>query len=266
MAEMHEVNRRRWEATAAGYQQLAEADGAWRRCPQEPEVAFEGQALETIRECAGDLTGKKVCVVASGDNYAAFALAGLGAEVTSTDISDKQLQKAASRAAELGLQIRFVQADAADLGALEESSFDLVCSTNGFFVWLADLGVVFSQIARLLKPGGHSVFYDVHPFQRPWKDQAQPLEMDKPYADTTFAYSSGEEGPPCHQFHWTMASILNALVQSGLNVRKVVESPAVNARFWEGPSYGPGEDETLQDWRRNPRAGLPVWLTVAARK
>ncbi len=261
---MHEVNRRHWEVSAPGYQALAEADGAWRRCPQEPEVAFEGRALETIRECVGDLAGKKVCVVASGDNYAAFALAGLGAEVISTDISQRQLDRAACRAAELGLKMRFVQADAADPGALPEGGFDLVISTNGLLVWISDLSLVYGQIARLLRPGGHYVFYDVHPFQRPRKDQVQPLEMEKPYADTMLPYLEDEN--PSYQFHWTMAGIINALVQSGLSPCKIIESSAVNARFWEGFSYGPGKDESLQDWRHNPRAGLPVWLTVAAER
>src|SRR5512142_3335534 len=94
--EMHEVNRRHWEAAASKWRRWREEDGAWRRCPQAPELAFEGQALETIREFTGDLTGKRVCVVASGDNYAAFALAGMGAQVTSVDISSQQLENAAS--------------------------------------------------------------------------------------------------------------------------------------------------------------------------
>ena len=34
----------------------------------------------------------QVCVIGSGDNYAAFALAGLEAAATSTDISEQQLK------------------------------------------------------------------------------------------------------------------------------------------------------------------------------
>ena len=259
--ELHEANRQRWNARAPHWKKLRDEDGAWRRCPQEPHLAFEGQALETILEFTGGLEGKKVCVVGSGDNYAAFALAGLGAEVTSTDISEQQLQEAENRASEIGLHMYFVRADAADLRALPEGNFDLVCSTNGFFVWLADLPTVYSEIARILKPGGHYVFYDSHPFQRPWKDQVQPIEMVKHYWDRDPYESHDDEA---YRFHWTLADILNALTESGLDVRKVVESPPVNSRAWVGASYGPGPDKSLQDWRNNPRAGLPHWLTVAA--
>lgn len=264
VAEMHEVNRRHWDAEADRWKQLREEDGGWRRCPHEPSLAFEGEALETIVEFVGALQGKSVCVVGSGDNYAAFALAGLGAKVTSVDVSEQQLQDAASRASELGLQIDFVRADVADLRSLADGSFDLVCSTNGFFVWLADLPTAFSEVARILEAGGYYVFYESHPFQRPWKNQVKPIEMVKSYWDRE--PHGSHDGEPAYRFHWTLADIINALVESGLDVRRVVESAPVNSRAWEGPSYGPGTDEGLQDWRNNARAGLPHWLTVAAVK
>jgi SAM-dependent methyltransferase len=262
--QAHDANRRHWDAMALDWKRLRDQDGLWRRCHQEPRLAFEGRALETLRECAGDLREKRVCVVGSGDNYAAFALAGLGAQVTSVDISEQQLQIAAARASELGLRIRFVRADAAELHCLADSSFDLVCSTNGFLIWLADLNTVFSEIARVLEVGGCYVFYDLHPFQRPWSDQVAPIEMSKPYWDRR-PYDSGADAETC-EFHWALADILNALAGARLILRRVIESPAADSRFWQGHSYVPGSDAGLLDWRRNPRAGLPVWLTVAAVK
>jgi SAM-dependent methyltransferase len=262
--KMHAANRQQWEAGADEWRRLRDEDGGWRRCHINPEIAFEGRTLETIKACAGDLTGKQVCVVGSGDNYVAFALAGMGAQVISVDISERQLANAAARAYELGLKIRFLQADAADLHELAGSNFDLVCSSNGFFVWLADMEMVFAQIASIMKPGGYYVFYEVHPFQRPWKDQVQPIEMIRPYGDVG-PHDFSDEGKS-FEFLWTMADILNSLSGAGFRIGKIIESPAVNSRFWTGASYGPGTDERLQDWRVNPRAGLPVWLTVAAQK
>ena len=263
MNEIHERNRRKWNRGADGWKALRDEDGLWRRCPDEPALAFEGQALEIIRARVGDLDGKEVCVIGSGDNYAAFALAGLGAKVTSTDISENQLKVASDRATELGLEMAFVRADAAGLQPLGDASFDLVCSTNGFFVWISHVGAIFDAVHRVLKPGGHYVFYDIHPFQRPWKQQIRPISMEKPYSDTG-PYEDGEEGS-C-EFNWTMADLLNPLVRSGLVLRQIAESPPDDPRFWEGHSYCAGKDESLTDWRVNPRAGLPVWLTVAAQK
>jgi SAM-dependent methyltransferase len=262
--EFHQSNRRYWDRAAARWKELRDKDGLWRRCHKEPNLAFEGRGLELLHDMAGaDLTGKDVCIVASGDNHAAFALAGLGASVTSTDISQRQLDVAADRAHQLGLSIAFVRADAADLQPLENSSFDLVCATNGLFVWIADLQGVFNEVFRVLRPGGFYVFYDVHPFLRPWKDQVHPLEMEKPYWDTgPFEDTESET----YEFNWTLADLLNGLAGSGLILRRLLESPAEDSRFWQGSSYAPGTDNSLLDWRKHPRAGLPVWLTVAAQK
>ena len=165
-----------------------------------------------VRKVAGPMTGKDVCVVGSGNNHAAFAFSGLGANVTSVDISVRRLAVASKRARHLGLPITFVQADAADLRPIGNAEFDVVFSSNGFFVWIADLQAVFTEIYRILRPGGHYVFYDIHPFQRPWKDQTKPMEVAKPYWETG-PFEDEEEGS--FGFNWTLADILNPLMNLG---------------------------------------------------
>lgn len=263
MTSMHEANRRYWDTLSSDWKALRERDSLWQRCPTEPELAFEGGALDAIRTFCGDLTGESICVIGSGDNYAAFALAGLGAHVTSTDISQRQLDVAHERAQFLDLDIDFVRADAADLAPLPSEAFDLVCSTNGFFVWIAQPARVFEAVQRVLKPGGFYIFYDIHPFQRPWRDQESPIQMEKPYWDTgPFEDNAGNT----FEFNWTLADLLNPLADAGLVLKQIVESPAKDARFWEGHSYEPGTNSALMDWHNNPRAGLPVWLAVCAQK
>ena len=153
MNAVHDSNRRYWDGAAGGWEKLSEEDGFWRRCVEEPDLAFAGGALELIREFGGDLSGKDVCVLGSGDNLAALALAGMGANVVSTDISERRLEIASNRAARLALPVTFVQADAGDLAPLGDAEFDLVCSTNGFFVWISDLSAVFGETSRILASG-----------------------------------------------------------------------------------------------------------------
>ena len=267
MLPEHEANRRYWDAQAPRWRDLRDRDGLWTRCANEPDLAFEGEALAMIRRYSGDLTRKRACVIGSGDNYAAFALAGLGARVTSTDISQAQLDVAQDRARQLGLAIDFTRADAADLTPLSDNAFDLVCSTNGFFVWIARPDRVFAAVRRVLRPGGIYVFYDIHPFQRPWKgqgrtDRVQPLEMSKSYWDT--GPYTDEDGS--FEYNWTLTDLLNPLADAGLVLKQIAESPSKDPRFWEGHAYEPGLDSGLMEWRRNHRAGLPVWLTVCAQK
>ena len=263
MNERHEVNRRHWNESSSRWEKLRDEDGLWRRCPDEPELGFDAGALGLIRKTSGNLHGKDVCVVGSGDNYAAFALSGLGGNVTSIDISEEQLQVASRRADQLGLPITFIRSDASDLSAIENACFDLVCSTNGFFVWISDLQGVFSEVHRILRPGGFYIFYDIHPFMRPWKEQIRPLEMEKSYWETG-PFEDPESRT--YEFNWTLADLLNPMAQAGFILRKILETPPKNARFWEDHSYESGRDESLLDWRTNPRAGLPTWFTVALQK
>jgi len=265
MNEMNKANGRYWDAQAADWERMREADQLWRRCPSEPELAFEGEALDCIRRYVGDLRGKQACVIGSGDNYVAFALAGMGARVTSTDISGRQLEVARRRADALGLAIDFVVADATLLDGIPDGAFDLVCSSNGFFVWIAEPGQVFAQVRRILKPGGFYIFYDIHPFQRPWKNQATPLEMAKPYTMTGPFVDEGQ-GQASYEFNWRMCDLLNPLLEAGLVLRHLGESSPKDVRFWEGNDYTSGKESKLQDWQSNPRAGLPVWMTVVAGK
>ena len=260
---MHEANRRYWNVATEEWEKREEEEGLWQRCSLEPDLAFAGGVLRLIRKFAGTMSGKEVCVVGSGDNHAAFAFAGMGANVTSVDISDLRLDVASKRARHLGLQIKFVRADAADLHPIANEEFDLVFTSNGFFVWIADLQVVFSEIHRALRPGGNYSFCDIHPFQRPWTDQATPIEVAKSYWETG-PFRDDEEDT--FEFHWTLADILNPLANSGLILEQVLESPVEDSRFWSGYSYSTGTDDSLLDWKDNPRAALPVWLSISARK
>jgi ubiquinone/menaquinone biosynthesis C-methylase UbiE len=262
MRDIHEANRKYWDASTPEWQKLDEGD--WRKCPRQPEIAFEGNTLETIQEFVGNISGKRICVIGSGDNYAAFALAGLGAEVTSTDISKERLKVAEQRAKTLGLKIQFIRDDAAELSHVPSAKYDLVCSTNGFFVWIADLSRVFKAVNRVLKPGGYYIFYDIHPFQRPWKEQTA-IEMEKSYF-ATGPFKDKASNQKIYNYHWTLSDIVNALINNSLVIRRIEETQARDSRFWTGFSYGHGTDKSLLDWHKNPRAGLPAWLTVAVQK
>ena len=127
----------------------------------------------------------------------------------------------------------------------------------------ADLHAVFNEIYRILGPGGYYVFYDFHPLQWPGKDQTTPIEVEKSYWETC---PIEDEQNGTFEFNWTLADILNPLATSGFILRRILESPAEDSRFWQDYSYLPGTDESLLDWNENPRAALPVWLTVALQR
>lgn len=104
-----------------------------------PERAFHPAVYELIQRYIPELKGKKVLLPSSGDNHAAFAFALMGAQVTSADISERQLENAAVIADELGLSIAFVCENTITLEQIEDEQYDLVYTSNGTHSWIPDL-------------------------------------------------------------------------------------------------------------------------------
>jgi len=161
----HEANRRRWEVGSASWARRADTRGIWQRCHRDPSLALSAAELNWF----GDIAGKNVAVLGSGDNQVVFALAGLGAKVTSVDISEQQLEVARRRAAELGLQVDFVRGDVVHLSALGDGRYDVVHTGGHVAVWVSDLRRYYTEAARILKPAGRLIVSEYHPFRRVWK-------------------------------------------------------------------------------------------------
>ena len=176
---LHSANKDRWEAASEHWRRAADSRGLWHRCPTEPELVLSHMELQYL---AG-IAGKRVCVLGSGDNQVVFALAGLGAFVTSVDISHNQLQVAQHRSRELGLTIRFLQADVTDLSALTTDSFHAVYTGGHVAVWVADLVKYYGEAGRILAPSGLLFISEYHPFRRIWKESKTNLSVKSRYLD-----------------------------------------------------------------------------------
>ena len=253
MNQFHEANRRGWDAVSAMWQAKVEIEGKWRRCHQEPQLALAGEELRFLR----DVRGKAACVLGSGDNLVAFALAGLGAQVTSVDISQAQLDAAARRAGELGLIIRFVRADVTDLAELADETFDVVYTGGHVAVWVSNLALYCHEACRILKRGGLFLVSEYHPFRRIWKPNTERIEPEFGYFDRgPVQYDRAEDtggavaGPlPSYEFHWTVGDYVSALLAAGCELLSLQE-------------FGVGR----QDWETAPLEGLPESLLLLGRR
>ncbi|MBD5458209.1 MAG: class I SAM-dependent methyltransferase, partial [Lachnospiraceae bacterium] len=129
-----------WNETAdSDWYRSLRADENIEELVKEPASAFHPSVHQLINKYMPELRGKKVLLPSSGDNHAAFAFALLGAEVTSADISEKQLEYAKGIADRLNLDIRIVCDDTTQLSNIEDNSFDLVYTSNGTHTWIADI-------------------------------------------------------------------------------------------------------------------------------
>jgi ubiquinone/menaquinone biosynthesis C-methylase UbiE len=263
--DIHEANRKWWDASSPDWKKLDE--NTWKTCKENSSFTLDSRMQDIFDEFIENPQGKKVCAIASGDNFAVFALAEMGMKVTSTDISELRLNIARERAGELGLNIDFFQCDSSNLSPLKDNQYDLVISTPGTYVWISDLKKVYSEVYRILKPGGYFIFHEIQPLTRPWKDQPE-FEIDHPYFQTgPFTDKNPEGTTTLYNFFWMMSDFINALADSGLIIRRISEAPAEEPAYWEGRYYGEdGGDETLLDWHFNPRAALPQWMVIAAQK
>lgn len=250
---LHEANRRRWDAGAEGWARGADSRGLWRRCPAEPELVLCDRELAHLR----NLAGKRVCILGSGNNQVAFALAGMKAEVTSVDISQRQLDVAARRAKELHLDMSFVRADVTDLSMIGSGAFDAVYTGGHVAVWVSDLDTYYREAARVLRPSGVFMVAEHHPFRRLWRESRDQLAVAYPYFTRgPFEYLVTpdvlypKQGTfKSYEFHWTVSDFINAVLNAGCRLLEVHE-------------FG----ESVADWEGAPLHGLPEFLMIVARK
>jgi arsenite methyltransferase len=129
-----------------------------------PEVAAESFAGVANPFSLGALDpGEVVLDVGSGagtDSLIAAQMVGPEGRVTGIDMTPEMLAKARAAATEMGAtNVQFVEGEVETL-PFEDASFDVVIS-NGVIDLVPDKDAVFSEIHRVLRPGGRIQVADV---------------------------------------------------------------------------------------------------------
>ncbi|MBA2359349.1 MAG: methyltransferase domain-containing protein [Actinobacteria bacterium] len=140
-----------------------------------PDTAVESFAGVANPFSLGRLSpGERVLDVGSGagtDSLVAAQMVGPSGRVKGIDVTPEMLARARRAAGEMGAEnVEFIEAEAEHL-PFADASFDVVIS-NGVIDLILDKDAVFSELYRVLEPGGRIQVADVT-IQQPVSDEGR---------------------------------------------------------------------------------------------
>lgn len=230
-AEATAANLAWWDADADDYHAthgefLGEADFVW--CP-------EG-LREADAQLLGDVAGADVLEVGCGSAPSARWLAGQGARVVAFDLSGGMLDYAVAANRHTDIHPALLQASAESI-PLADACFDIACSAFGAVPFVASIDAVFSEVARVLRPGGAWVFSVSHPMRWIFPDDPGPtgLTVTQSYFDRTPYAEVDASGTATYvEYHHTLGDYVRALAAAGFRLVDLVEPewPEGHTRIW----------------------------------
>ena len=247
-----------WDDKSDSWYPIYRTDEIINGIVNDPASSFHHTTYSLIRNYIPDLAGKKVLVPSSGDSHAVFSFALMGAKVTSTDISLRQIEGASQVAQKRRWDIEFNCENTMTLSEISSNEYDFVYTSNGVHVWINDLESMYKSIHRVLKKSGLYIMFDIHPYTRPFKyDEGKQPEIVKQYTDIEPHY------------HWRIQDLINTMICCGFRIKQIEELCPEDGRFWDASYCLPmSEEKSIQlcDWQYNPMAALPQLLSVCIQK
>jgi SAM-dependent methyltransferase len=173
-----------------------------------------------------------------------------------------------------------------DEAAAHGAQFERVFSSYGAVIWLSNLAAWARGIAHVLAPGGCFVLVEFHPILAMLDDRGERVVADYgggearsyeegigdyvAWAGPVLAPSGYLEGAkdfrnplPGHEWNWSLAEVVSALLDAGLRLETLREYPYANGfPAFEGTVQ-------LEGGRFSPAPGrprVPLMYAVSARK
>ncbi|MDQ3403079.1 MAG: class I SAM-dependent methyltransferase [Actinomycetota bacterium] len=209
-----------WDADADDYHIehgdfLGVADFVW--CPE--------RLREQDARLLGDVDDRDVLEVGCGSASCARWLTAQGARAVGFDLSAGMLRYGAAANEATGLAVPLVRGNAERL-PFRDGSFDIACSAFGAVPFVADVGAVFAEVARVLRPGGTWTFSVTHPMRWIFPDDPGPdgLTVANSYFDRTpYVEVDGNGVPTYVEHHRTLGDYVAALTSAGFAIFDVIE-------------------------------------------
>ena len=243
------TQRTAWNQASTAYNSLHEED-----------LSLIALATRKVTALLGAVAGLDVLEIGCGAGQNCVEMARQGARVTGVDISDSQIALAQRRVEEADLPVRLLRADAADLSALPDASFDAVVAVY-VFPYVAEMAFCLAGCARLLRPSGRLIFAQDHPIRASFWDAEAEEESVLParsYFDNSplrWNFAGSDAAMTSH--HRTLDGWFFLLHEANFTVTTLRELPLPAG--WDD---GPDVDEYTRDIARY----LPQVMVIEAAK
>jgi SAM-dependent methyltransferase len=228
-----------------------------------------------IAGVVGDVAGERLLHLQCHVGLDTMRLALAGArDIVGVDFSPNAIAAARSVAGRMGIEATFVEADVCALpDEVPLEAFDVVFTSYGTIMWLADLEPWADSIASRLAPGGVFHIVDAHPFLTVFDDEAgaPPLRVRYPYFSREANYyrehgsyvdRDADFAADSYSWQHTFEEIVGVLARRGLVIGSLREYPVIS---WQAIDFMVPDTERL--WRLPPEAGdIPLMFSLSARK
>ncbi|OOE84602.1 SAM-dependent methyltransferase [Salinivibrio siamensis] len=189
----------------------------------------------------GDVKGKSLLHLQCHFGQDTLSWARLGAEVTGVDLSSEAIEQANLLKQALDLEAEFIQGDVVQFGRENTREFDLVFTSYGVLTWLPNLEDWARTIANALKVGGAFHMVEFHPFTDLLSGYAY-FPSSEPDVEEEGTYTENCDGSTSTMVTWphSMSEVISALVNAGLSIESLSESPYSPYNCFDGLEFVPG--------------------------
>jgi 2-polyprenyl-3-methyl-5-hydroxy-6-metoxy-1,4-benzoquinol methylase len=214
---------------------------------------LDDDALGKLLGSVGPMEGRRVLDLGCGAGAASVALARKGARVIAVEQSTARLSQARHAADLAEVKVEFHHSDLADLAFLRADSIELVLAVYSL-AGVQDLGRVFRQLHRIMRPGAAVVLSLPHPtslmLELDTDEQQTPYLTRTTWTDHPIAWRAGGDEGVTHVHQ--IGDVFTTLQRSNFRVDAIVEPRPL-------PEASSIHSSPMTEW-------VPGTLVVRARK
>ena len=222
-----EANRRAWNQVAPIHAEVNQT----RLLQSFAQPGFSVlDAYETAKLQEIGVTGKAVAQLACNNGRELLSIKNMGAgRCVGFDLSAEFIKHAEALNQAAQQDCEFVATSVYDIPAAYDQAFDLVFITIGVLSWMPDIHAFFDVVGRILRPGGHLMIYEMHPFLNMLdlpEETEDPLKISLSYfnpaatEDSGLDYYTGTnyDALPNYWFAHPLSAIFTALIQNQIAI------------------------------------------------